>query len=128
MVDHAFIIPLLPLAAAIVIFFFGRWLPLKGAWFGILAIALSLFLSVDLFLRYLDGSLKIPLEQSWSWFSVGIYPFEWGILLDGPSLTGAYRFDIYPASDTVLETMVTLNPRKAGVKIGWAPLTSMLKP
>lgn len=86
MAEHAYLIPLLPLISAIVIFFFGDRLPLKGAWLGILAMAGSLVMSIDLFLRYSDGSLKVPFEMSWSWFSAGIYPFEWGVLLDGPSL------------------------------------------
>jgi NADH-quinone oxidoreductase subunit L len=86
MVDYAYLIPLLPLAASIIIFFFGRWLPVKGAPLGIAAILTSLLMSADLFLRYLDGSLAVPVEMSWPWFSAGIYPFEWGILIDGPAL------------------------------------------
>lgn len=86
MVNHAYLIPLMPAAAAIIIFFFGRWLPTKGAIVGILAIAASLLCSIDLFMRFMDESLKVPVELSWTWFSAGIYPFEWGILLDGPSL------------------------------------------
>jgi len=86
MVEYAYLIPLLPLASAIIIFFFGRWLPTKGAWLGIVAIAASLVMSVDLFLRYADGTLHLPMEMSWPWFAAGIYPFEWGILLDGPAL------------------------------------------
>ena len=86
MVEYAYLIPLLPLASSIVIFFFGRWLPKKGSWLGLLAIATSLVMSIDLFMRWLDGSLNVPYEMTWPWFSAGIYPLEWGILLDGPSL------------------------------------------
>src|SRR5258708_36504464 len=86
MVEHAYLIALLPLAASLIIFFFGDWLPKKGSWVGILAMAASLILSIDLFLRFLDGSLKVPFEMTWPWFSGGVYPFEWGILLDGPAL------------------------------------------
>ena len=46
-------------------------------------------------------------------------------LLDGASATGAYRFDIYPNVDSVTEVNLTLFPRRSGVKIGVAPLTSM---
>ena len=46
-------------------------------------------------------------------------------LLDGASVTGAYRFDLYPGTDSVLEVSATVFPRRAGVKIGLAPLTSM---
>ena len=86
MVEQSYLIPLLPLAAALIIFFFGRWLPRKGAWLGIFVMGACLIYSIDLFMRWGDGSLKVPVEFSWSWFSAGIYPFEWGILLDGPSL------------------------------------------
>ena len=46
-------------------------------------------------------------------------------LLDSPSTTGAYRFDLYPGIETALEVSVVLFPRKANVKFGLAPLTSM---
>jgi NADH-quinone oxidoreductase subunit L len=86
MVENAYLIPLLPLGAALLIFFCGRWLPTKGAWSGILAVATSLAMSIDLFLRYLDGSLHVPVEISYTWFEVSLFRFEWGVLLDGSSL------------------------------------------
>ncbi|MGX5733903.1 glucan biosynthesis protein [Bosea thiooxidans] len=46
-------------------------------------------------------------------------------LLDSPSLTGAYRFAIYPDLDTVVDLSATLFPRKPIEKFGLAPLTSM---
>jgi glucans biosynthesis protein len=46
-------------------------------------------------------------------------------LLDGASVTGAYRFDLYPGQDSVLDVSTTLFPRKPGVKFGLAPLSSM---
>jgi glucans biosynthesis protein len=46
-------------------------------------------------------------------------------LLDSEAATGAYRFDLYPAQEAVLDVSVTLFPRKAGVKFGLGPLTSM---
>jgi periplasmic glucans biosynthesis protein len=46
-------------------------------------------------------------------------------LLDGPSVTGAYRFDIYPGRETTIEVGVTLFPRRALTSVGVAPLTSM---
>ena len=46
-------------------------------------------------------------------------------LLDGAAATGAYRFDIYPGSESVVDVDMTLFPRRAGVKFGIAPLTSM---
>jgi periplasmic glucans biosynthesis protein len=46
-------------------------------------------------------------------------------LLDGAAATGAYRFDLYPGVDSVMEVSVTLFPRRADAKLGFAPLTSM---
>ena len=46
-------------------------------------------------------------------------------LLDGDSVTGACRFDVYPGVDTVVDVSMTLFARKANVKFGLAPLTSM---
>jgi len=46
-------------------------------------------------------------------------------LLDGESLTGAFRFTVFPAQETVLDVHCTLFPRRAIPKLGVAPLTSM---
>lgn len=46
-------------------------------------------------------------------------------LLDGASVTGAYRFDVYPDVDSVVEVTATVFTRRPDVKLGLAPLTSM---
>ena len=46
-------------------------------------------------------------------------------LLDGPSLTGAYRLWIRPGDATTIDVDVTLFPREAIELLGIAPLTSM---
>ncbi len=46
-------------------------------------------------------------------------------LLDGASLTGAYRFTVYPDVETVVDVTATLIPRRPIAKLGVAPLTSM---
>ncbi|KRD99948.1 glucan biosynthesis protein G [Bosea sp. Root381] len=46
-------------------------------------------------------------------------------LLDSPSVSGAYRFHIYPDVDAVVDVRATLFPRKPIEKLGLAPLTSM---
>ena len=46
-------------------------------------------------------------------------------LLDGEAATGAFRFDVAPGQETTLDVTATLIPRRAGVKFGLAPLTSM---
>jgi glucans biosynthesis protein len=46
-------------------------------------------------------------------------------LLDSPSVTGAYRFDVRPGEATQVEVTTELYPRKRIQKLGVAPLTSM---
>src|SRR5204863_5793910 len=46
-------------------------------------------------------------------------------LLDSPSVAGAYRFIVYPSRETVVDTVVTLFPRRQLPGVGLAPLTSM---
>jgi glucans biosynthesis protein len=46
-------------------------------------------------------------------------------LLDGEAATGAYRFDLTAGQESLLDVRATLFPRRAGVKFGLAPLTSM---
>ena len=46
-------------------------------------------------------------------------------LLDGQSVTGAYRFDLDPGQDSAMEISATLFARRPNVKFGLAPLTSM---
>ncbi len=46
-------------------------------------------------------------------------------LLDGPSLTGVYKFRVEPGRETVMEVETTLFPRKPLTNVGVAPLTSM---
>lgn len=46
-------------------------------------------------------------------------------LMDSPSVTGAYRFDITPGADSVMEVEATLFPRVDLDNVGIGPLTSM---
>ncbi|SBS36812.1 Glucans biosynthesis protein G precursor [Marinomonas spartinae] len=46
-------------------------------------------------------------------------------LLDSKSVTGAYRFGIYPGSPTRIDVKATLFPRQDVPHVGLAPLTSM---
>ncbi len=46
-------------------------------------------------------------------------------LLDSPSGTGAYRFDLQPQTETILDVSMTLFARTQIVRLGIAPLTSM---
>lgn len=46
-------------------------------------------------------------------------------LLDSPSVTGAYRFEISPSTNTEIKTQMQIFARKDIQKLGIAPLTSM---
>lgn len=46
-------------------------------------------------------------------------------LLDSPSISGAYRFDITPGDTQVMDIDAALYPRKTIERLGFAPLTSM---
>ncbi|WP_207263106.1 glucan biosynthesis protein D [Desulfovibrio sp. Huiquan2017] len=46
-------------------------------------------------------------------------------LLDSPSITGAYRFDITPGDTLAMRVDAALYPRKVVERLGVAPLTSM---
>lgn len=46
-------------------------------------------------------------------------------LLDSPSVTGAYRFQVMPGPTTAIDVQATLYPRKDLPDVGIAPLTSM---
>ncbi|QCF27015.1 glucan biosynthesis protein [Hydrocarboniclastica marina] len=46
-------------------------------------------------------------------------------LLDSPSTTGAYVFDIYPGRNMVMDISAALYPRMSIERLGIAPLTSM---
>ncbi len=48
-------------------------------------------------------------------------------LLDSPSISGAYSFQITPGDVTIMEVSATLYPRKAIERVGLAPLTSMFQ-
>ncbi|NIZ59940.1 glucan biosynthesis protein G [Sedimentitalea sp. CY04] len=46
-------------------------------------------------------------------------------LMDSPSVTGAYRFDITPGDNCTMEVQATLFPREELSHVGLGPLTSM---
>jgi glucans biosynthesis protein len=45
-------------------------------------------------------------------------------LLDGETLTGAYRFELTPGTTSAIDVRATLFARKAGTSVSFAPLTS----
>src|SRR5437868_4711322 len=86
MLEHVWLIPLLPFLAAIIIFFFGEMLPLQGAAIGIAAMGWCLLQSVVLFFQAVNGGLALPYESAFTWFRFGVYETEIGFLVDGLTL------------------------------------------
>lgn len=77
------LVPLLPLAASLLILFFGRRMPLQGASLSILAVAGSFLISLKAYLTVLAGAsvsvFAVP------WLAIGPYEISAGVLLDGLS-------------------------------------------
>ncbi|MES2025741.1 MAG: glucan biosynthesis protein D [Pseudomonadota bacterium] len=69
------------------------------------------------FPRFSEFWLERPAKQS---NSLVVYA-----LLDSPSISGAYRFEIAPGATTLMDVDVALYPRKTIERMGIAPLTSM---
>jgi glucans biosynthesis protein len=69
------------------------------------------------FPRFTDFWLERPARGS---NRISVYA-----LLDSPSITGAYRFDIVPGATLVMDVDAALYPRKEIERLGIAPLTSM---
>jgi NADH-quinone oxidoreductase subunit L len=91
MLEHAYLIPLLPLIAAALIIFFGRYLPMEGAWIGLLAILYGLIHSIGLVAGIYSGSVALPsegpsgryFELAVDWFKTGYFSMGAGVLIDG---------------------------------------------
>jgi len=71
------------------------------------------------FPRFTDFWLKRPVKDSQR---LTVYA-----LLDSPSVTGAYRFEIGPGATLVMDVDAAIYPRKIIERIGIAPLTSMFQ-
>jgi glucans biosynthesis protein len=69
------------------------------------------------FPRFTDFWLQRPVRNS---KQLTVYA-----LMDSPSVTGAYRFEIGPGATLIMDVDAALYPRKAIERIGIAPLTSM---
>ncbi|MBK8574871.1 MAG: hypothetical protein IPN90_04040 [Elusimicrobia bacterium] len=91
MLTHAYLIPLFPLVASVLILFFGKRLPLGGAWLGILAalwgavhsfgILGSIYMHPELLNQV--GVSGPFFESAVDWFSVGTARVEMGVMIDG---------------------------------------------
>src|SRR5918996_6413250 len=79
MVEQAWLIPVIPLVSFLLIVFFGKRTPGRGADVGILAVFASFVISLIVFFQVLGGE---EVERSVTWFDIGI-EFELGMSVDG---------------------------------------------
>jgi NADH-quinone oxidoreductase subunit L len=78
-IEQAWLIPVIPLVSFLLIVFFGKRTPGRGADIGILAVLASFVISVVVFFQALGGR---EVERSVTWFDIGI-EFELGMNVDG---------------------------------------------
>jgi len=94
MIELAYLIPLIPAAAAFVMLFGGKEDPHSPMpWVGIAAMGVCLALSVSIFWAAAAGTVALPYEHNWHWFSFAaqvagkpfVYDMPIGVLIDGPA-------------------------------------------
>ncbi|MFN2643184.1 MAG: NADH-quinone oxidoreductase subunit L [Actinomycetota bacterium] len=72
MTEHAYLIPILPLAAFFLIIAFGKRLPLKGPEIGIVAVSISFIMSVGIIAKFVGAhGAEHAREISTRWFPFG---------------------------------------------------------
>jgi NADH-quinone oxidoreductase subunit L len=81
--EQAWLIPVIPLVSWLLIVFFGKRTPLRGADIGIAAVALSFVLSLVTFFQVIGGAE--PVQRLWEWFHLGSFRLEVGTNVDGLS-------------------------------------------
>ncbi len=81
MAESAWLIPVIPLASFVLIIFFGRRTPLRGASIGILAVGASFLMSLLVFFEFLGEADVV--ERSVTWFRLGSFEVELGMHIDG---------------------------------------------
>jgi NADH-quinone oxidoreductase subunit L len=81
--EQAWLIPVLPLVSSLLIVFFGKRTPLRGAGIGIVAVGLSFLFSLVVFFQVLGGTE--PVQRTWEWFHLGSFRLELGTNVDGLS-------------------------------------------
>jgi len=99
MLEHVYLIPLLPLVVFTAIIFGGRFVPPRAsAFLSILTMAWCFIQSLAIFIGLYrhtlvagEGWIRAEwyageyLEKTWSWFQTGLFQFEFGLLIDGLS-------------------------------------------
>ena len=91
MIEHAYMIPLIPAVASLIILFGAKEDPNSPLpWIGIGAMAICLAMSAGILLGFAGGTLALPYEHNWPWFSFATtiagnsfaYAMPIGVLID----------------------------------------------
>jgi NADH-quinone oxidoreductase subunit L len=91
MIEHAYLIPLIPFAASLIILFGAKEDPHSPLpWIGIGAMGLCLAMALSIFCGFAAGSIALPYEHNWQWFSFATtvggnsfaYAMPVGVLID----------------------------------------------
>ena len=94
MIEHAYLIPLIPAVASLIILFGAKEDPHSPLpWIGIGAMALCLAIAVSIFAGFAGGTVALPYEHNWQWFSFATtvggnsfaYAMPIGVLIDPPT-------------------------------------------
>jgi NADH-quinone oxidoreductase subunit L len=80
--DHAFLIPIIPAVAFVIIIFFGKRLPMKGSEVGIASMVASLVLAVGTTVQWVQRVNSVGGEEA-SALSRGFFGFTRGLLAGG---------------------------------------------
>ena len=92
MIEHAYLIALIPFAASLIMLFGAKEDPHSPApWIGIVAMAICLGMSLSILSVVASGAIALPYERNWPWFSFAasiggkafIYDMPVGVLIDG---------------------------------------------
>jgi NADH-quinone oxidoreductase subunit L len=81
-VEWSWLIPVIPLVSFLLIIFFGKRTPLRGAGLGIAAVGISFVLSLIVFVQMIGGEAE-AVERSVTWFRLASFELELGMHVDG---------------------------------------------
>ena len=92
--EHAYIIPLIPALAFVLIIFFGKRMPMKGSEFGIASMVGALVFSLGAAYQWIQRTNGVdeyayvdPVIKSWTWWQNGGFTFGIGQHIDGLAIT-----------------------------------------
>ena len=80
--DIAWLIPVFPLLAFVIVGFFGKKMKEGGAWIAIGLAIVSCFLSILVAIEVLTGGVTTPYVYYLNWITIGSFQFNVGIYLD----------------------------------------------